>query len=216
MTRFVTALLPVLISACASFPTDEYRERLLAELPRPDDVEVLSEERYPGGVMCGEFSYFEGNGFVRATRRYIVTPDFARIRPGQDELALYCSDNPLEAAYERLGFGPGANGWETQQRVSRDLRRLQGALETHYNEHYGLPRTLAELAAAYPDIDAAALRDPWGRPYRYEGGLGGRVVPNPKLGTLGADGRPGGAGADADINLRNLPFLEHLLRIEGF
>lgn len=47
---------------------------------------------------------------------------------------------------------------------------------------------------------AAASRDGWGRPIRYRVGDDGFG-----LASLGADGRPGGDGADADIALTDLP-----------
>lgn len=43
--------------------------------------------------------------------------------------------------------------------------------------------------------DAGGIQDPWGRPYGYEiAGTGFRVT------SLGRDGKPGGAGEDADLS----------------
>ena len=54
--------------------------------------------------------------------------------------------------------------------------------------------------------------DPWGQAYRFErSGLGGGVAQEYKIYTLGADGAPGGQGANADIGLDHLKYLNHIL-----
>jgi general secretion pathway protein G len=48
-----------------------------------------------------------------------------------------------------------------------------------------------------PYLSGALPKDPWGRDYIYEAPTSD--APEPKLKTLGADGKPGGSGNDADI-----------------
>ena len=77
-----------------------------------------------------------------------------------------------------------------------DVRRYPSAEE-------GLDALVARPASAQtwngPYLKKAVPNDPWGRPYVYR-------VPGEKgdfeLASLGRDGKPGGAGDDADIVLR--------------
>lgn len=47
-----------------------------------------------------------------------------------------------------------------------------------------------------PYLEGAVPNDPWDRPYLYQPGRAGQDV---TVLSLGADGKPGGSGADADI-----------------
>lgn len=53
-----------------------------------------------------------------------------------------------------------------------------------------------------PYLEGAVPNDPWDRPYLYELDAGGRVA---RVISLGADGKPGGSGADADIAMPPAP-----------
>lgn len=53
-----------------------------------------------------------------------------------------------------------------------------------------------------PYLEAGVPNDPWDRPYQFEIGDGGRQI---RVFTLGADGQPGGTGADADISVPERP-----------
>lgn len=82
-----------------------------------------------------------------------------------------------------------------QREARQGIRRLDGLLK-EYDRNVGRFPSLAE--GFKPLIDARALQgppmDPWGRPYEYRHA--------PKRGyamSLGADGKPGGAGDDADV-----------------
>jgi len=90
------------------------------------------------------------------------------------------------------------------------IRSLMASLETmkldigrYPDEVEGLPllvrRPEDESGALWrgPYLDSALPNDPWGRPYLYtpSEASDGR----PSVGTLGADGREGGDGLDADI-----------------
>ena len=84
---------------------------------------------------------------------------------------------------------------QRQRRARADVRRLEGLLGSYLR-----------VMGRYPVDDAEFKRtirmetmkdfpaDPWGRPYQYalRGGMG-------YVYTLGADGKPGGAGEDADV-----------------
>lgn len=94
-------------------------------------------------------------------------------------------------------------------RIEADLGSIGIALWRWAAEHDGnYPKTLSELAR--PDADGEPyvsfpLDDPWGRPYLYELEADGRGF---VVRTLGADGRVGGRGADADRSSEGIPFDE--------
>jgi general secretion pathway protein G len=92
-----------------------------------------------------------------------------------------------------------------------DIANLENALEQYSLDLYRYPtmqQGLAALTTAPSDIDISLYRpggyirrvqtDPWGNPYQY-------AIPGTRSGgrydlfSLGADGQPGGEGADADI-----------------
>jgi general secretion pathway protein G len=96
-------------------------------------------------------------------------------------------------------------------KVRSDIASLESALEQYSLDLYNYPSAadgLAALSVAPPGADTALYRpggyirrvqmDPWGNPYQYQ-------IPGTRSGgrydlySLGADGQPGGEGADADI-----------------
>ena len=92
-----------------------------------------------------------------------------------------------------------------------DLKAVASALEMYRLDNHGYPGTEQGLEALVtrpaegaPNWNAEGyLRsvpvDPWGRPYLYLSP--GDGVPY-RLYSLGADGRPGGEGSDADLDSR--------------
>jgi hypothetical protein len=202
----------LLLSACATY-TDSYQERLKARLLSPFGVEFLEEAHYPGQVLCGRYSAYEENGFVRRTRNYIVTPTAVMERPSEEQIKVFCSTDAELALFEHTGIGgPGAD-WSALAKVARDLEGLRRGVRNYYNSAYVLPASLQALVAWDEKLDAGQLQDPWGRPYEFQGGTAGRTLPNPRIWTLGADGAPGGSAADADISLAELPLLLHVLSL---
>jgi general secretion pathway protein G len=98
------------------------------------------------------------------------------------------------------------------QTGTAQIKLLRGAIETmrldiniYPSEEQGLslltnPPTEAALANRWkgPYLDGAVPLDPWGNPYVYKAG----ASPQPfVVYSLGADGKPGGAGNDQDIGL---------------
>ena len=61
--------------------------------------------------------------------------------------------------------------------------------------------TRDENGVRYLDTDGPLL-DPWGNPYVYT--LPAEGESQAKIQSLGADGKPGGTGADADITLEDI------------
>jgi hypothetical protein len=113
------------------------------------------------------------------------------------------------------GAGQDPESMTDDQRVRSTQRRIQflaSAIELFRAEHGRYPVDLSELAAGL-DRKVGSLIDPadaWGRPFIYT--LDQPDAPDPgaavggfELISLGADGREGGEGPDADIALADLP-----------
>jgi general secretion pathway protein G len=97
------------------------------------------------------------------------------------------------------------------QVADTQARMLRGAVETFHLEVGRLPTVqegLAVLTTAPADerararwrgpyLDEAVPADPWGNPYVYD--IPGRDGMAFALYSLGADGKPGGEGNDADV-----------------
>jgi general secretion pathway protein G len=100
-------------------------------------------------------------------------------------------------------------------KAKNDLRALEAALDMYKMDNFRYPTTDQGLQAlvqkpADPTITnwraegyvRQLQKDPWGRDYLYVSpGTNGAPY---DLYTLGADGQPGGTGADADINSREI------------
>jgi general secretion pathway protein G len=97
------------------------------------------------------------------------------------------------------------------QVADTQARMLRGAVETFHLEVGRLPTVQEGLAVLTtppvderakarwrgPYLDEAVPADPWGNPYVYD--IPGREGMAFALYSLGADGKPGGEGNDADV-----------------
>lgn len=205
----------LLTSGCA-VTGGNYEERLRAALPAPRSAEIIDHARHRGGVTCGRYTALGASGMTFVSHDFIVAPARVFTRPRPVETAVLCSDDPAAALRRELGIGPGADGdWRRLRRVHDDMLAIADAVGHYFDTQATQPRALALLVEdGY--LPAAQLRDPWGGSYAYEKRLGGRVKTRPGLSCLGADGAVGGGGPeDADIHLRDLPLLAHVLRLQG-
>lgn len=91
---------------------------------------------------------------------------------------------------------------EAKQNTARlDISNIQAALKLYYAKKGNYPDTATGLKGL---VDQQMLekmpQDPWGHDYTYlnEGG-------KPVIISYGADGAPGGEGADADISSKDAP-----------
>jgi len=97
-------------------------------------------------------------------------------------------------------------------KAKQDIRAMEGALQLYKLDNYNYPSTDGGLEALVnKPADAANWRqdgyiaripkDPWQRPYLYQNpGQNGPI----DIWSYGADGQPGGEGANADIGNWNL------------
>lgn len=80
--------------------------------------------------------------------------------------------------------------YETQDRAYDLQTRVE-----RFERIFGyLPSTLAELDDAYPPVDGEQSVDAWGMPFQYATTIDGYTISS-----FGADGMPGGDGADTDV-----------------
>ena len=84
----------------------------------------------------------------------------------------------------------------TATRVRTDIETIDGAVQQYLVDHRRYPTTEEGIEALRPYLRRISP-DPWDRPYRYT--APGRNGQPYTIMTLGADGREGGSGNDADI-----------------
>jgi general secretion pathway protein G len=82
------------------------------------------------------------------------------------------------------------------QKARTDIQTIDGAVQQYYVDNRRYPTTREGLAALRPYLRRVA-NDPWNRPYVYA--APGRNGQPYTVMSLGADGREGGTGKDADI-----------------
>ena len=216
----------VLQSACSS-RTEQAQETLKSFLGEKVYLEFQNVEAFPGGAVCGEY---RSNDPMRGSSRYsrfVVWGDRATDKPSKQDWAIFCTEDAAAALVARLGIGPVSDEDNHLVQLRTDLHQLQSALQQYRADNSILPtpeQGLAALAAAptvaplprkYRDDGyIEALRDdPWGRPYIYDNsGLGGGVIQQFDIYTLGADGAPGGKGKNADVRLAHLKYLDYLMQ----
>lgn len=212
MFRVLVLLSALMLSACASY-TRDYEQRLVKSLPNQRDVTFADQKTYPGQVLCGQYTALIGNGFSTRTRPFVVTEERVMESPTDDETAVYCTRNAAAALYERTGIGPDGDDWTALRAVFADMQAIDAAITAYYNRNAALPTSLEQILGASDSVTDDTLRDPWGSPYVYRGGLSGRTVPSYELHTLGSDGADGGRGSAADIHVEILPLLGHVLEL---
>lgn len=105
----------------------------------------------------------------------------------------------LLAACSLTACSSGPTPHEARQELERDLATLERALTRHASTRGSFASSLEDLAREGL-VQGEHLRDPWGRDYGYVPAAGGRF----DLFSYGADGRPGGEGEAADVDLAGL------------
>jgi general secretion pathway protein G len=98
----------------------------------------------------------------------------------------------VTAAYD------GLDGGGTYGIAVAGTRELAAAIDRYRAQYHHIPDARQGLNALAPEFLPSVGRDPWGNPYIYDpSGPGWADVLS-----YGADGRPGGAGADGDVSAR--------------
>ena len=227
MFRFVTLTLCALLLVACSQDVKDARQLLTQSLAVPKDVEFRRLDTYPGGVVCGEYSAYISHHLPKQEfQPFLTVRGILYAEPSDLEWSVFCSDEPGQRLFEATGIGPYTADNRELAKVTADLISLVQALDSYYRDNFKYPtaeQTLQALVSATPDNLGRAPRnfreggyleripnDPWERPYEYQEEQWGRTKGNYVLTTRGADGSPGGEGADKDISTLYLRYLEHI------
>jgi hypothetical protein len=193
------------LSACSTLQ-QEAQDAVLKTLPDRRDVDFDDLAAYPPAVICGTYSAYRAVGYGRRSSAFVYVGGRVIDPATDDDRAIFCSKHRDDALRERLGIGPWDDPATFLPQIYADLTDIEAALRAYLKDNWDVPP--AALGELVPRYLATAPLDPWGHPYRYEPGLGGRVVRSFTLYTLGADNAPGGSGADADVGIQHLKYLD--------
>ncbi len=215
VSRICLWTLCLIAAGCASY-TQDYQQRLIDTLPYKGEVVFDDLARFPGDVLCGNFTSRNVLTNARVTAPFVVTPGEVLSKPSEAQRAVYCGRDAEGALFEHHGIGGPDADWATLERVVDDQARIEQAVFAFYNTNAVPPTRLEQLLDGdYGIRDATQLNDPWDRPYLYNPGLAGRSVPQIKLQTLGRDGQSGGAGDDADVSNEHIDEITHVLALRN-
>ncbi|WOJ94468.1 type II secretion system protein GspG [Congregibacter variabilis] len=215
LLRLSTLLFISVVTGCASY-VGEYQDRLIRSLPNQREVTFNESHSYPGKILCGNYTTLTADGWNTRSSDFIVGETFLFSQATPDEVFVYCSKDPAQALYSRLGIGAADGDWAPLIKLRDDMQAINDGINRYYNTANTLPKTLATLLEGDFGVSKETLIDPWGRPYYYIGGLSGRTAPQYQLGSLGADGKEGGRGVDADIRKEQIQMLDHVLKFAGY
>ena len=194
---FATALGSACLPACAE-----------AHTPDPEPYLRVQEQEETGGVslQIALRTFQRGPNEPTLTLvgvAHVGTPDYYREleeRLDAHDLVLFEGVGPLWAA-----LGDDASE-QDKIAATRSRIRMVAVSAMQQRAKGASVRTIEDTYAGVPGYEARLIRasgiDAWGRPLEFEApddGSGFVIV------SLGADGEPGGRGADADITLADLP-----------
>lgn len=223
-TLLCLATLPLFV-AC-TYPVEKAEQAVAAELEMyGDDYRLRDTRQYGEGIVCGSYQSFGKWGEPGPERKFIYRDGKAQVPASEDDVAVFCSDNPSAAVAQRFGIVVGPESRQAISKVIADFKQLAEALERYSEQHDAYPTTAQGLAALskapgtgakyrnYPKGGYLEVvpSDPWQQPYAYKGSQWSGVKSPYKLWTEGADNAPGGAGEAADIGIEMLPYLEYLI-----
>jgi len=211
------------LSACGTSPK-KAQEALAGTLPDPRYVTFRDMENYPGDVVCGEYTAMDAMGNPAGWRAFIYRNNTANPYPPEDDVYIFCSDAAVERVEETFGIAPMTTENMNLMQIRTDLHDLQSALERYYNDNAMYPSTEQGTVALHIRVEgkhspkvfpeggylAKEPLDPWGRLYILESEPFAGVRPSYRLYTLGADGKVGGRGPDADVSTLHLKYLDLL------
>lgn len=215
----------MLVTACSD-PVDKAQEVLSKQLDEHFDLEFKDAVVYSGGAVCGQYRNLNPHASSLRFKPFITWNEHALARPSPADIAFFCTEDSESALLNEHGIGPIQDQQANLEKIRRDFRSLEAALDSYRSERGTLPAPGEGLTVLIetpenpipPDrltesvhLQALPL-DPWGRPYGYAPvGLGGGVTQQFDLYTLGADGQQGGTGENADVRFSHLRYLDYLL-----
>jgi len=223
LKQIALIVIALLVSACSTSPK-KAQEALESTLTDPRYVSYRNLQSYPGKVMCGEYNGMNAMGNPGGWKEFLYRNGAAQSDPTEDDLYIFCSDDAIARIEETFGITPMSKDNVALMQIRADLHNLQEALEMYYDDNSNYPSTEQGMVAlrvratgkrspgVFPDggyLEKDPL-DPWGRLYILETEPFGGVRPTYTLRTLGADGKVGGQGPDADVSTNHLQYLDLL------
>ncbi len=212
----------VLLGGCTSL-TQKANTEASRALARQGDYDLLGAKQYGDDVVCGAYRVVGRWGEPGQVSRFIYVNEQVNLVTSATDVAIFCSDSPIEALDQRFGIRLSEGNRARYEQLAHDMVHLGNTLERFYDEQYRYPSNdqgLEALLAAptvpprlrnYPEggyLDALPL-DPWGKPYKYRApDFAGAKTPF-TLWSEGADQAPGGRGENADVYLSMIPYLEY-------
>jgi len=223
----------LLISALAAAALVGCEQRTDQELQKAALVKTLTYQlyvdfqnlkQYPGDVLCGEYSAPDQWGNGAAFKPFVVIGLNPISNPVPADTAVFCSEDAEAGLYESLGISPLSDTEAGVQKIYDDLTLIADALARFESAHGFFPSSDQGIAALvsvptrgavpkdYPEQGylAELPQDPWGNDYSYYSEPFGGVKGHYQLWTYGKNGAEGGRGANADIRLENLKYLDHV------
>ena len=180
---------------------------------------------YPGNVTCGKYLDRDFQGFPEY-KPFVVVDTVANMRPSKLDVQIFCSDDSKSALNDALNINFDDQR-ESIVSVMADFELLEQPLLAYEKDNRYFPWTEQGLEAlatptpyGNPPINfpeggyiSEVPVDPWGQSYDYECPPFAGIRVLYKIQSLGADGKEGGSGPDADIKHSYVPYFDHLARI---
>ncbi len=225
-TTLAIIALASLLGACAN-PVRDAEQAVTANLRHVESLDFRNLEEHPGAVVCGQYRAIQRFGETSSWQLFVYRAGKTQLNPSTADRAIFCSADPTTRLYQQFSIQVDGNSRAALTKVVADLSLLSGLLEQFYEDNANYPSTerglqaLTAAASEQPSPRKAPAHgylpalplDPWDRPYQYEAAPFAGSKQPPSLLTLGADGKPGGKGADADISIQHVPYLEHVLAL---
>jgi len=219
----LAVLTAIVTAGCASGV--KKNEEALAEAMPNKSSGFRNMATYPGNVTCGEYLDRDFQGFPEY-KAFVVVDTVANMRPSKLDVQIFCSDDPKSALNEALSIDFDEQ-LDSILSVMTDFEVLEQPLLAYEKENRYFPWTEQGLAALvspatvgnpprnFPEGGylSEIPSDPWGQPYDYvcEPFAGVRIMY--KLQSLGADGKTGGTGQDADLKYSHVKYFRHVVNL---
>lgn len=210
----------IVLAGCASGA--KKNEEALAEAMPNKSSGFRNMATYPGNVTCGEYLGRDFQGFPEF-KPFVVVDTVANMRPTKLDVSIFCSNNPKAALNEALKVDFDAQQASIMA-ILQDFKTLEPPLEAYEKDNRYFPWTEQGLMALvvpatvgnpprnFPEGGylSSIPADPWGQNYDYqcEPFAGVRIMF--KLRSLGADGKIGGEGENADIKYSHMKYYTHV------
>ena len=149
MLKYLTLALAAatLLGACADDNRDEAKKALKSTLNVGYEVEYGKLVNYPGGVVCGEYNPIGRFNVPEGLSTFIYRDGAIDRAPSDDDLAIFCNDDPAAAFQARFGTDPLDAGNTTLAAVRKDLETVDQALQQYRADNLIYPLSNQGLEA---------------------------------------------------------------------